>query len=85
MEQQEIYVRLLKVGISETDAKVIADCAATKSSASWVNTDPISRESIKALLDMNNEHKFGLSFSIKEVPNRGKYIWEVKALQPNKK
>jgi hypothetical protein len=82
MNQAEIYQHLLKAGISETDAKVISDCAVTKSSASWVNTDPISKDAVRALLTLAQEQNFGLSFSIKEVPNRGKFIWEVKVLPP---
>lgn len=77
MDQAKIYQQLMKSGISETDARVITDCAFTRGSASWMNSDPVSRESVRALLELNEEHKLNLLFSIKETTS-GRYLWEVK-------
>ena len=77
MDQAKIYQQIIKFGISETDARIITDCAYTRGSASWMNSDPVSKDSVRALLELNTEHDLNLIFSIKETSS-GRYMWEVK-------
>ena len=80
MNEAEILSKIKKTGIADQDAKVIADCVVTRKSCSWVNTDPVSRDAVRALLKVISENDFKLDLSIKEVETRAKFIWEVKAL-----
>ncbi|MFH1521151.1 MAG: hypothetical protein ABID61_05890 [Candidatus Micrarchaeota archaeon] len=81
MSSQSVVNEITGIGISQSDAVVLADCFISGKSCSWVNTDDVSHDSVRKLLDYmeKNNHKFALS--IKTIPTRGKYIWEVKLRQ----
>jgi len=80
MSEAEILSKIKKTGVSEHDATVIVDCIVTRKSCSWVNTDPVSRDTVRALLQAIKDNDYRLDLSIKAVSTRDKYIWEVKAL-----
>lgn len=79
MNEAEILSKIKKAGIAEQDAVVLVDCIITRKSCSWVNTDPVSHDAVRKLLDLIKENNFNLDLSIKTVSTRDKYIWEVKA------
>jgi len=80
MEEAEILSKIKKTGVSSQDAVVIADCIVTRKSCSWVNTDPVSKDTVRNLLNAIKENDFRLDLSIKSVASRDKFIWEIKAL-----
>ncbi len=79
MTSPSVVDEIAEFGIARSDAVVLADCFISGKSCSWVNTDDVSTDSVRKLLDYmeKNNHRFALS--IKTVPTRGKYIWEVKS------
>ena len=80
MSEISILSKIKKTGIPEHDAKVIADCVMTRRSCSWVNIDPVAKESVRALVELIKADEYKIGLSIKEVATRNKYIWEVKVL-----
>jgi len=78
MDESQILSKIKQTGVSENDAKVIADCVVTRRSCSWVNTDEVKKESVRALLELIEKEGFKLDLSIKTVTTRDKFIWEVK-------
>jgi len=78
--EAEILSKIKKTGVSAQDAVVIVDCIITRKSCSWVNTDPVSHDAVRKLLDLIKENNYNLDLGIKTVATRDKYIWEVKAL-----
>jgi hypothetical protein len=80
MNEAEVLSKIKKTGIAGHDAKVIADCVVTRKSCSWVNTDSVEKESVRALLELIKNDGYNIGLSIKEVATRNKYIWEVKVL-----
>lgn len=80
MNESEVLSKLKKTGIAAHDAKVIADCIVTRKSCSWVNTDEVSRDSVRSLLELIKQDNYRIDLSIKTVATRNKYIWEVKVL-----
>jgi hypothetical protein len=80
MSETTVLSKIKQTGIPEHDAKVIADCVTTRRSCSWVNTDPVEKESVRALLELIKSDEYKIGVSIKEVATRNKYIWEIKVL-----
>lgn len=80
MNEAEILSRIKQTGIPEHDAKVVADCIATRRSCSWVNTDEVKREAVRSLVNLILSDNYKIALSIKPVETRNKYIWEVKVL-----
>lgn len=78
MNETEVISNIKKTGITEHDARVIADCVITRKSCSWVNTDEVKKESVRALLELIKKDNYQIDLSIKAVSTRDKYIWEVK-------
>ena len=76
----EVKGKLVQTGISETDAKAIAECVVTKCSCSWTNTDEVDNEVLQKLGDLIKEKEYNITVKVDEVPTRNKYIWEVKVL-----
>ncbi|MEM4272144.1 MAG: hypothetical protein QXH30_01005 [Candidatus Bilamarchaeaceae archaeon] len=74
---EEVQGRLVALGFSETDAEALADCLISNKSLSWVNTDPVSGEMLDRLAAFMKEEGYQIRVSVQEVPNRGKYIWDV--------
>jgi hypothetical protein len=80
MNHAEVISKLKKTGIPTHDAKVIADCVVTRKSCSWVNTDEVSKDAVRSLLELIKQDDYKIELSIKSVATRNKYIWEVKVL-----
>jgi len=78
MDESQILSKIKQTGVSENDAKVLADCVVTRRSCSWVNDEPVTRDAIRNLLKLIEENNFKLDLSIKSVETRNKFIWEVK-------
>lgn len=74
----EVVEELTSIGISEHDAKVIADCIITKKSCSWVNTDEVDEKLLKNLHDIIEKQNYGIKVEVQPIPTRNKFIWEVK-------
>lgn len=68
------------VGISEHDARVIADCVVSRKSCSWVNTDHVDDKLLQDLDALIKKNNYGIKVDIEPVPTRSKFIWEVKVL-----
>ena len=73
--------QLTCIGITSSDAVVIADCIVTKRSCSWVNTDPVNDKILLDLHDLIVKNQYGIRIQVDSIPTRGKYVWDVKALQ----
>jgi len=78
MDESQILLKIKQTGVSENDAKVLADCVVTRRSCSWVNDEPVTRDAIRNLLKLIEENNYKLDLSIKSVETRNKFIWEVK-------
>ena len=75
---RELTAELQTVGVSEHDAKVIADCIISRKSCSWVNTDEVTDKIIYDLRSLIDRQNYRIRIDIEPVPTRNKYIWEVK-------
>ena len=78
MDETVVLSKIKQTGVSENDAKVLADCVITRRSCSWVNDDPVSRDAVRNLIKLINDENYKLDLSIKYVATRNKFIWEVK-------
>ncbi len=77
----QILSQLTDLGITNCDAVVIADCIITKRSCSWVNTDPVDDKMLRDLHDLVVKNSYAIRIKVDAIPTRGKFVWEVKALQ----
>ena len=75
--KEEVQDKLVALGFSETDAEALADCLISNKSLSWVNTDPVNKAMLDSLGAFMKEGGYLIRVSVQEVPNRGKYIWDV--------
>jgi len=80
-----VYTKLMALGVSDLDAKILLDSIIAKKSCSWMNGDAISESTVAALNKFMIENSHPLVIKVDLVPTRGKYIWEVKALAPGQK
>lgn len=79
--KSEISGKLLQMGFSKSDVEPLVDCMFREGSVSWINTDAVDGGMLKSLEGLIAENGFRVRVSVTEVPTRGKYIWDVKALQ----
>jgi len=77
----DLHSKLLTIGISDLDAKIILDCIIAKKSCSWMNADFIDDKTVSALNKFITENNYSLQVKVDAVPTRGKFIWDVKALK----
>lgn len=80
MNMEEVTEEFKKIGISEQDAKVLADCVISRKSCSWVNNDPVDNSVLKGLNTLLNEKEYKIKVLVQAVPTRNKFIWEVKTV-----
>ncbi len=78
--RKEISGNLKEIGFSTTDTDALLECMFKGGSVSWINTDPVTQEMLEKLGTLITENDFKLRVSVEEIPNRGKYIWDVKLL-----
>jgi hypothetical protein len=76
----EVMAEIKDIGITESDALVIADCVVTRKSCSWVNTEPIDERILIDLNDLIKKKEFKILVKVQPIPTRSKFIWEVKVL-----
>ena len=69
---------LLALGLVKEDAEVVADCIKTKKVCSWSNNEIVSEKTIAALQQYLTINGHPIVVNINAMPNRSKYIWEVK-------
>ena len=74
---KEVHDTVMKMGVSDLDAGLVADCLNVGKSTSWMNNDPVSdgiNEKMRVFLAEN-----GYGFEIIVTPVRcDKFIWDVK-------
>lgn len=80
-QKLDLHSKLLALGISDLDAKIVLDCIITKKSCSWMNADFVDDSIINALNKFITENNYSLHVKVDPVPSRGKFIWDVKALR----
>lgn len=80
MNESEVLSKIKQTGVPGHDAKVLADCIITRKSCSWVNTDEVSKDAVRSLLELIKKEDYRIDLSIKSVATRNKFIWEVKVL-----
>ena len=85
MDKFALHAKLMQLGISDLDAKIVLDCIVAKKSCSWVNTDEVPESVIVNLNKFMVENNHPLTVKVEPVPMRSKYIWEVKALPAGQK
>ncbi len=85
MDKFDLHKKLIALGVSDLDAKIVLDCIIAKKSCSWVNTDEVSETVIANLNKFMVENNHPLVVKVEPVPMRSKYIWEVKALSAGQK
>ena len=75
--KEEVFTKLKEIGFSDLDSEALADSMVKGGSVSWVNNDAVSNEMLATLGEFIKENNFKVRVSVQEVPNRGKYIWDV--------
>ncbi|MEW6748168.1 MAG: hypothetical protein AB1295_00465 [Candidatus Micrarchaeota archaeon] len=76
----DIIDELMRLGITQHDALVIADCIITRKSCSWMNTDPVDDKMLSELKDLIHKNDYKIAVSVDIIATRNKYIWDVKVL-----
>lgn len=74
----EVFQDLLKIGVPEHDALVLADCIVSRKSCSWVNNDTVTDKLLADLRSLIEKKNYGIRVDVQPVPTRNKFIWEVK-------
>ncbi|MBS3068716.1 hypothetical protein J4450_08480 [Candidatus Micrarchaeota archaeon] len=80
LDKFDLHKKLMALGVSDLDAKILLDCIVAKKSCSWVNIDEVSESVVTALNKFMVDNNHPLTVKIDPVPTRSKYIWEVKAI-----
>ncbi len=80
IDKFDLHKKLIGLGVSDLDAKILLDCIVAKKSCSWVNIDEISESVVASLNKFMQENNHPLVVKVDPVPTRSKYIWEVKAI-----
>lgn len=75
--KEEVFIKLKEIGFSDLDSEALADSMVKGGSVSWVNNDSVSNEMLANLGEFIKQNNFKIRVSVQEVPNRGKYIWDV--------
>jgi len=74
---KEVHDTVMKMGVSDLDAGLVADCLNVGKSTSWMNNDPVAdniNDKMRAFISEN-----GYGFEITVTPVRcEKFIWDVK-------
>ena len=79
LDKFALHTKLMSLGASDLDAKILLDCIIAKKSCSWVNIDEVTDKTVAALNQFMIENDHPLTVKVDPVPMRSKYIWEVKA------
>ena len=85
LDKFDIHKKLVALGVSDLDAKIVLDCIIAQKSCSWVNIDEISENTVAVLNKFMVDNNHPLTVKVDPVPTRSKYIWEVKALPTGQK
>lgn len=76
--KEQVSAELVKMGFSESDSEAIADCMVNGNSLSWVNSDPVDSSMLELLNKFIEVNNAKVKVKVEEVPNRGKYVWDVR-------
>lgn len=82
MAPVEIHKKLMEMGVSDLDAGLVVNCINNKSSYTWMNTDPITKEQIGVVNAFLSDNGMGILVELSEVSYQGKFIWDVKVQRP---
>jgi len=75
-----IYEDLKKLGLSELDASLVADCINMQKACTWQNSDPITPEAVDKANDYLSQKNINMRIIVS--PSRfDKFIWETKKLR----
>ncbi len=77
--KEQVSAELVKMGFSESDSEALADCMVNGNSLSWVNADPVDDAMLELLNKFIEVNNAKVKVSVKDVPTRGKYLWDVKS------
>ena len=75
--KEEVFIKVKGLGFSALDSEALAESMVKGGSVSWINNDKVSNEMLAKLGELIKENNFKIRVSVQEVPNRGKYIWDV--------
>ena len=81
LDKFALHAKLVSLGVSDLDAKILLDSIIVKKSCSWMNGDEVSESTVTALNKFMVDNNHPLIVKVELVPTRGKYIWEVKAIK----
>jgi len=74
-----IFEDLKKLGLSELDASLVADCINMQKACTWQNSDPITQEAIQKANEYLSKKNINLKIIVS--PSRfDKFIWETKKI-----